>query len=144
MNAYGIVFCSLIVLVAAGCAVVAIQVGKKPRTLWSNVVAGILGVLAGLAPIGVVVFLRLSIRNCLILNPLGLPWPEPWHDLAHWAGAAVWLASTLLLIVALVVPKLRRAGVAMLIWSAVIAIPTGFLFFLTIYGDAGAGYCTPV
>jgi hypothetical protein len=123
--------------VALACAVVAVRVGKPPRSRRYVVQAAVLGVLAGLAPISAVIFLRLSWKVCIVLNPLGLPWAEPWREIAHWGAGAIWAASTVMLVIALIRPSLRRAGIAMLVWSAAIAIPTFFLYFLTVYGDPG-------
>jgi hypothetical protein len=128
--------------VAVGCAIFAARAIKPPRSRRDVVRASLLGVLAGLAPISAVIFLRLSTRACVVLNILGLPWAEPWREIAHWGAGAIWIASTIFLVVALITPSLRRAGVAMLVWSAVIAVPTFFLYFLTIYGDPAAN-CVP-
>lgn len=57
-------------------------------------------------------------------------------------GGAIWLASTVFLVFALATPRLRRAGVAMLVWSLIIALPTFFLYFLSVYGDPAAN-CVP-
>ena len=143
VNPFGAIFVVLIVAVSGACALVAILVGRRPRSPAYVVQAAAIGFLAGLAPISVVVFLRLSYKACAVLNILGLPWAEPWRDLAHWGGAAVWVASTCFLVFALVKPGLRRAGIAMSIWSGVIAIPTMLLLFLVVYGDPAAS-CIPV
>jgi hypothetical protein len=129
-------------LVAAACAVGAVVVLNKPRSRRDVVQAATLGVLAGLAPISLVLFLRLSSKACVVLNILDLPWAEPWREIAHWGGGAVWLASTVFLIYALATPRLRRAGVAMLVWSVIITIPTFLLYFMITYGDPAAG-CVP-
>jgi hypothetical protein len=117
------------------CALVAVAVGRRPRSRELVIQSAAMGVLAGLAPISLVVFLRLSYHACAVMNVLALPWPEPWREIAHWGSAAIWLASTAFLIFAVATPRLRRAGVAMWIWSGVIAIPTVFISFLTVYGD---------
>jgi hypothetical protein len=124
-----------VVGVGVACAVVAINVGQPPRSRRYVIQAGTLGVLASLAPISLVIFLRLSYKACAVANLLSLPWAEPWREFAHWGTGMIWLASTVFLIVALVTPRLRRAGKAMLIWSAIIAIPTFFLYFILVFGD---------
>jgi hypothetical protein len=139
MNSTGLLFVVVPVALAVAltCAVVAVRAGKPPRSRSYVVQAAALGVLAGLAPISVVIFLRLSWRVCIVLNLLGLPWAEPWREIAHWTAGAIWAGSTIMLVIALARPSLRRAGIAMLMWSAIIAMPTFFLYFLTVYGDPG-------
>jgi hypothetical protein len=139
---FSIVLGALVVAAAVSCTVGAVHLGRPIRSPGRGFLLALMGLLAGLAPISIVVFLRLSVRMCIVANPLGLPWLQPWHDIAHWAGGAIWLASTVLLIIATTRPKLRRAAVAMWMWSGAIAIPTAVFLFLTIYGDAAAN-CTP-
>lgn len=144
MALFGVIFGVVIPIAAAvGCVAVTITVGKHPRSRRYVIQAVILGVLAGLAPISSVIFLRLSGRACVVLNVLGLPWAEPWREIAHWGAGAIWLASTAFIVVALTRPQLRRAGVAMLIWSVASVVPTFLLLFLVLYGDPAAG-CVPV
>ena len=79
------------------------------------------------------------------MNPLvvlGLPWGEPWREIAHWGAGLVWLAATVFLIVALVREPLRRAGIAMLTWSLGSVVPAFFFLLLIVYGDPGPG-CIP-
>jgi len=142
MVVYFVIFVALVVAAAVRCAVVAVRAEEPPRSRTYVVRASILGAFAGLAPIAVVLFLRLSIKVCIGANVLGLPWAEPWRELAHWGGGAVWLASTIMIAVALLVPRYRQAGLAMVKWSAAIAAPTLFLYFMTMYGDPGEG-CVP-
>ncbi|HEY9497869.1 MAG TPA: hypothetical protein VIQ78_02475 [Terrimesophilobacter sp.] len=143
MAPFDLIFVTTVVVAVVACGAVAVSVGRRPQSRRHVVQAAALGALAGLAPISAVIFLRLSYKACVVLNILGLPWAEPWREIAHWGTGVIWLASTVFLIFALATPHLRRAGLAMLIWSAVIALPTFFLYFLVVYGDPGA-YCVPV
>lgn len=139
----GIAFVYDIAATAAFCALLSIALVRRPRPRSVAVVAGVMGLLAGLAPIGLVLFLRLSYRACAVANVLALPWAEPWRELAHWGGGIAWLASTVALIIGLVRRDLRRAAVALWIVSAVLAVPAFILFFLIVYGDPSAD-CVPV
>lgn len=143
VNLVGIAFLYSIVGATAMCALLAVAVLRRPRKRSTAVAAALLGTLAGLAPISLILFLRLSYHACAVANVLGLPWPEPLREIIHWTAGLVWLASTVGLIVALTRKELRWPGVAMLIWSGAITIPAFFLFFFIVYGDPGVG-CTPV
>ncbi|GAA2027368.1 hypothetical protein GCM10009819_08500 [Agromyces tropicus] len=139
----GAAFVYAIIGTAVACALVAVSAGDVPRSRGYIVAASMMGVLAGLAPISAILFIRLSSRACVVLNVLGLPWPEPWREAAHLGGGLIWSASTVFLLVALAAPRLRRAATAMWIWSGIITIPAGVLFML-IVGDVPATGCTPV
>jgi hypothetical protein len=143
MRMLGLAFLLAILCVAAACALFAVSVGEPPRSLRYVLLSSTMGVLAGLAPISLVVFLRLSRRMCAVANTLGLPSPEPWREIAHWGGGLIWLASTVFLVLAVRNPRLRNAAIAMWIWSALIALPTFFFYFLTVFGDPGPN-CLPV
>jgi hypothetical protein len=143
VNFIGAAFGYSIIGTAVACALVAVGVGKPPRSQRYVISAAVMGALAGLAPISLVVYLRLSNRVCDFINVLGLPWPAPWREVAHVGGGLIWLASTAFLIVAVATPRLRRAGMAMWIWSGIVSIPTVVLFML-IVGDVPASGCTPV
>ena len=143
INFMGAALVYSIAAAAAFCALLAVGVGRRPRSRRYVVVAAVMGVLAGLAPISLVIYLRLSVHACVVLNTFGLPWPEPWREIAHVLGGLIWLASLVCLIVGVIRPAFRRAGVALWIWSGAIAIPTIWLFFFTVYGDPAPG-CTPV
>ena len=143
MNSFGVIVTAIAVVASMGCAAVAVAVGRPPRSRTYVAQAAVLGVLVALAPIALVVFMRLSRKMCVVMNVLGLPWAEPWREIAHWGAGLIWLAATVMLIVALAQPTLRRAGVAMLIWSVVSVIPAFILYFVMTYGDPAAG-CVPV
>ncbi len=142
INLVGPAFLYAAIGATATCALVAVAVGRA-RSQRFVIESVAMGVLAGLAPISLVIFARLSYRACSILNVLGLPWPEPWREIAHWGSGLIWLSSTIYLVVAVAIPRLRRPATAMWIWSAAIALPTVMLFFLITYGDPAPG-CTPV
>jgi hypothetical protein len=125
------------------CALLAVAVLPRPRIRSTVVIAAALGTLAGLAPLSLVLFLRLSYHVCAVLNVLALPWPEPLREIVHWTAGLVWLASTVGLIVALTRRDLRRTGLALLVWSVIITFPTFMLLFLIVYGDPGPN-CIPV
>jgi len=142
VNTFGVLLTVIAVVAAGACVAINISVGRSPRSPLYLVQASILGVLVALAPIAFVFFFRLSYKACPALNVLGLPWAEPWREIAHWGAGLIWLAATVVLIVALTREPLRRAGIAMLIWSLVSVVPAFFFLFLIVYGDPGAG-CVP-
>ena len=128
--------------VAIGCALVAGAVTRSSGSQRYVLLASVMGVLAGLAPIGLVLRYRLNYVACPVVNTLSLPWPEPWRTIAYWVGGLVWLTSTIILIGALWIPPLRRAAAAMWIFSLAAVVPTFLLIFLTAFGDPGP-YCIP-
>lgn len=142
MNTFGVLLSVIAIVAVAACVAIAISVGRSPRSPAYLAQATVLGLLVALAPIALVIFIRLSFKACPVLNVLGLPWEEPWREIAHWGAGLIWLAATVVLIIALVREPLRRAGIAMLVWSLVSVIPAFFFLFLTVYGDPGAG-CVP-
>ncbi len=143
MDMLGVAFLLAIFFVAAACALFAVSVGEPQRSRRYVLLSSTMGVLAGLAPISLVIFLRLSQRICAVVDTLGLPWPEPWREIAHWGGGLIWLASTVFLVLAMRSPRLRSGAIAMWRWSALIALPTFFFYFLTVFGDPGPN-CLPV
>lgn len=130
------------IVVAAGCALIAVEAGDRPRSRRYVIQATIMGALAGLAPLSLVVFYRLSYFWCPVVNTLSLPWPEPWREIAHWGAGLIWLASTAFLVVALGSRQFRRAAIIMWAFSFSAIVPTLILMFLTVYGDPGP-YCVP-
>ena len=99
--------------------------------------------LALLAPIAVVLSIRLSVEACLVMNPLFLPWPDAVKVAVRVASALVVVASTALIVRGFWLPQLRDASKRLSIYSALFVIPAGFLLFLTVYGDPGPN-CIPV
>ena len=127
----------LVVAVWAGCflAVAAASPPTRSRSVtWTRVT---MTMLALLAPIGLVVAIRLSFEACILLNPLLLPWPEPLRTIARVVSAVVVLGSSALIIRGLRSRDLRPTSVALVICSACFSIPTFFFLFLTVYGDPG-------
>lgn len=130
------------IAVAAGCALVAVAAGARPRSRGYVIRATTMGALAGLAPLSLVVFYRLSQFACPVANILSLPWAEPWREIAHWSAGLIWLASTVCLVAALWIRRLRRAAIAMWTFSFAAVVPTFILMFLTVFGDPGPD-CIP-
>lgn len=128
--------------VAVGCALVAAAVTRSSGSMHYVRLASVMGVLAGLAPIGLLLRYRLNYVACPVVNTLSLPWLEPWRTIAYWGGGLVWVASTVFLIGALWIPPLRRAAAAMWIFSLAAVVPPFLLLFLTAFGDPGAD-CIP-
>jgi len=143
LNLVGFAFLYSIVGATLMCALLGVAVLRRPRARSTALMAAGLGTLAGLAPISLILFIRLSFHTCAVLNVLALPWPEPLREITHWTAGGVWLASTIGLILALTRRDLRRPSVALWIWSMAIAVPAFVLFFLIVYGDPGPG-CIPV
>jgi len=141
-TSFGWAFVYGIVMSPVMCALVSIAV-TRPRTRRTITLATVIGALAGLAPIAFITFFRLSMRTCTGLNFLALPWPEPLRTTVQVVAGIIWVASTVVLIVAVARPPLRWAGIAMWIWTGVIAIPTFLLLFLSFYGDPGTD-CLPI
>jgi hypothetical protein len=54
----------------------------------------------------------------------------------------IWLASTVCLVAALWIRRLRRAAIAMWTFSFAAVVPTFILMFLTVFGDPGPD-CIP-
>jgi hypothetical protein len=76
VNLLGVAFVYGIVATTVGCVLVSIGVGPRPRARRDIVVAGVMGALTALAPIALVVFMRLSLHTCTVVNVLGLPAPS--------------------------------------------------------------------
>ena len=125
---------------SALCAVACVWLSPRPITLRSSLLPVVMGVLAGLAPVAVVLAFRLSMITCTVVNVFGLPWAEPWRSVAHVASASTWILSCIFLVAGLVLDRgLRRAAIAMLVWSAIAAVPAFLLLFITFYGDPSSG-----
>jgi hypothetical protein len=100
-------------------------------------------VLALLAPIAAVLSLRLSFEACLVLNPLGLPWPDAIKVVVRVLCAMILLASTAGMCFGFAVRQLRGVAIFVLIYSIFAVFPGFIAFFLTVYGDPAAN-CVPV
>lgn len=135
--------CYWFVVLFTGCVLAVLSASQPkgpPRVVAYRTIMLTLGFLA---PIAVVLFLRLSIKMCAVANILMLPWGDG-AELAVRIGAlVVWAASTVLIIVGLRQPSLRGPSLVMFYWSLWAAIPAFFFFFLSVYGDPGPN-CIPV
>lgn len=98
--------------------------------------------LAILAPVAAVLLLRLSMEICIILNPLGLPWPTSTKTVVRIACATVVIASTAAIFLTRKHAELRGTSRVLAIYSAIMLIPGFFAFFLMVYGDPFGG-CVP-
>jgi hypothetical protein len=90
-----------------------------------------------LAPIAVVLAFRLSIKACIVMNPLLLPWDPRVHLAVHMASLTILAVAAVGIIVGYAIPSLRRMSNALLIYGAVSAVPVMVLFFIVVYGDPG-------
>jgi len=99
--------------------------------------------LAILAPIAVPVVFRLLMKQCAVLNLLGLPWPPVLEIATVIVGVAIIATSTFALIYGLATPGLRVVSGVMCGYSAIAAIPVMIVFFFLVYGDPGPN-CVPV
>lgn len=128
---------------AIGCTYLSIWLSPRPFRASRVALSGCIGLLAGLAPFAAVLFIRLSVRGCVVLNLFGLPWDEPWRSIMHATAGVVWFAGIALVVTGLVVDRgLRSSAVAMAVWSAVAAPLAVVLLFLSFYGDPAPG-CVP-
>jgi len=133
----------IVVASVAGCAMVCVWFSPRPLALRSAAVPFVFGILAGLAPVAVVLFLRLSVTECTVVDVFGLPWEEPWRSGMHIASVVVALAAGALLIIGVAVDRgMRLPAIAMAVWSAIATIPAFVLLFVSFYGDPARG-CTP-
>jgi len=132
-----------VVVATQVCVLATVWFSPRPLAWRTVLVPALMGTLAAWAPMALVVFLRLSVKACAVLNPLGLPWDEPWREIMHWGGGIVWLASCTMVVVGFAVARLRPSAVVMLVWSALSVVPAFLLLFFMFYGDPAAG-CTPV
>ncbi|MBX9471266.1 hypothetical protein [Microcella sp.] len=133
----------LIPLVFAGtvfAAIAGVWFSPQPITARTATLPAIMGVFAGLAPVALVLFFRLSVEMCTVVNVFGLPWSEPWRDVAHIGSGIVWFFSCLLIVLGFALDRgLRRPAIAMMAWSAMAIVPAFLLFFITVYGDPAPG-----
>lgn len=128
---------------SAFCAIACVWLMPGPVTFGSALLPIVMGVLAGLAPVSVVLAIRLSVVTCTVVNVFGLPWAEPGRSTMHVAAIGIWITSCILLVVALLRDNgLRRPAIAMSVWSAIATVPAFLLLFITFYGDPAAG-CLP-
>ncbi len=136
----------LMPLVFAGtafCVLACVWFSPQPLALRTAIVPAVMGLLAGLAPVSLVLFIRLSVTACTVVNVFGLPWAEPARSTMHAATAILWLASCALLVIGVALDRgLRRPAIAMLLWSGIATVPAFLLFFITFYGDPAPG-CVP-
>lgn len=127
----------------AFCVLACVWFSPQPLAPRTAIVPAIMGLLAGLAPVALVLLFRLSVTMCTVVDIFGLPWAEPFRSAMHAASAVVWLASSVLLVIGVAVDRgLRRPAIAMLVWSAYATVPAFLLFFITVYGDPAPG-CVP-
>jgi hypothetical protein len=118
-------------------------VSMRASTLRVSAARTLIAVLGFLAPIAVLVFLRLWIKSCTGFNYLQLPWDDGIANAVRIAAVVVWLSSTALIVVGTRRSELRSASIFMIAWSGVACIPVMFLLFLSVYGDPAAN-CVPV
>lgn len=123
----------------ATCVMIAVWLSPRPFSLESASVSVAMGLLGGLPPIALVLFLRLVETDCIVINVFGLPWSAPWEELLRWGSGVLCLLAPFVLFGAVRRPALRAAAVAMLGYWGVVAFPTLVLLFLSFYGDPAPG-----
>lgn len=134
---------STVLAAAAVCVLLTVWTSPRPLAWRTAALPALMGALAAVAPVGLVLFFRLSVETCLVMNLFGFPWVEPWRAIVQWGSAVVWISSTALLIVGFIVPRLRAPAIVMLGWSIASVVPTFLLYFVTFYGTPAPG-CSPV
>lgn len=140
-TAFGIGLSYSTAAVAIACALLALGVQRQPIAPKTRAYLAIMGFLAGLAPLCVVLFYRLSIRSCPVMNLLGLPWPEPLREIVRIASGVVLLLSLMLTVYGLFQKRYRVSAIAIAVFYCLMAIPTFVFMFLLVFGDPGPN-CT--
>lgn len=144
MNAIGLVaFWLVIGATVAGGSLIGVVIVRTPRPSHTVRIAATLGALAAATPLSVALFFRFQFPGCVGLNVFGVPWPEPFQSLAQLLTAGIVVGTVVLTMACIVIPSLRWVALAVVSWLALAAIPTLFLFFLSIYGDPGPGCIVP-
>lgn len=126
-----------ILSLAGACFAATLAAPRSTASRWTAPLRVLIVGLALIAPIVVVIGLRLMFRTCLILNPLGLPWPEPMRTAVHVLCLLVFLASTAGIVFGFVKRDLRPAAIVAAIYSALAVIPGFIVSFALVYGDPG-------
>jgi hypothetical protein len=95
-----------------------------------------------LAPVAVVLALRLSSKTCTVMNPLWLPWDPHVHSTVQVASIAIIAIAAVGIIVGYAIPSLRRMSNTLLIYGAISTVGVMVLLFAAYYGDPGPN-CVP-
>jgi len=129
---------SYIVVAILGSLVVRIMAASPQRisrrSYWARVA---MTVLAVTAPLAAVLFLRLGFETCVIINPLGLPWPSAFKTTVRIISAIVVVASTVAIAWGFRHPELRGTSTTLGVYSAIMVIPASLTLFFNYYGDPG-------
>ena len=124
----------------ATCVTIAVWLSPRPLSWAYAAPSAVMGLLGGLAPIALVLFLRITAStSCIVINVFGLPWSAPWQELLHWGSGALCIIAPIALITAVTRPALRGPAIAMLGYWVLMALPTSVLWFLSVFGDPAPG-----
>ncbi len=140
-TAFGIGLAYSTAAVAIACTLLSLGVQRRPVAPRTGVYLAIMGFLAGLAPLCVVLYYRLSMKVCPVMNLLGLPWPEPLREIVRIASGVVLLLSLMLTAYGMSQKRFRISAIAITVFYCMMAIPTFLFMFLLVFGDPGP-YCT--
>ena len=136
---------ALWVSVAATIALVialAIRAMTPPRSIRDIVGVVVVSLAIWATPAVIAVLLRLAIRQCPVLNLLGLPWPAELRIGVIIAGIVIIVIALVGFIVAARSARSRAVARVWAIAGSILGAAGFVLFFLLIYGDPAAG-CLP-
>jgi hypothetical protein len=142
LNPTRVALAYLVAAVIASIFLGAAAASPSPLKSWTTARRTVMTVLALVSPLAVVVFLRLGIHSCTVLNLLGLPWPSGLRVAVSIISGLTVVAAVWLVIRGFRLAELRGAAIFLTIYASVVALPTLFVFLLTVYGDPGPG-CIP-
>lgn len=137
MNPLAAFLWAFVFATTAGCVIFLVWMSPRPLRWRTAGLPAVMGLLAGLAPVSLVVFLRLTVQACIVVDTLGLAYVGPARGLLLWLSGMVWLASTAFFTAGVLRPAWRSAAVSMVVWSFICVIPTTILLFFSFYGDPG-------
>jgi hypothetical protein len=144
MNAIGLVAVWVVIgaTIAAG-SLIGIALVGAPRRRAMVMIAATLGALAAATPLSVAMFFRFRYPGCVGLNFFGVPWPEPLQSIAQVLTCVIVASTVVVTVACFVIRGLRWVAVTVVGWLTLAAIPTAFVFVLSVYGDPGPGCIVP-
>lgn len=97
--------------------------------------------LAIIAPVAAVVFLRLGLNQCSVIDPFGLPWEVVPLTLVRTVCVAIVVASSVFIVVGFTRRELRVFAAASVAISVVAVVPGVIALFLLMFGDVDVTRC---
>lgn len=121
---------------------VAVACLQAPRARRDIIAVVALSAAVWLVPATAVVFARLSMFGCSVVNLLGLPWPPAVRVLVIVVGIAIIGIALAGMVWAGVSPRRRRVLLPWLVYLAVMVFPAFLGLLIMVYGDP-APNCVP-